>query len=45
MKILRLLPSSLRIMQNLRVGNRAAKISCVRYACHFTRELLTTGTT
>lgn len=44
-KLMRLVPSGLRIIQNLRVGNRSAYISAIRFGLHFSRELITTGTT
>lgn len=44
-KMLRLVPSTLRIIQNLRVGNKSAYISALRFVCHFIRELLTTWST
>lgn len=42
---LRVVPSFLRVLQNLRVGNRSSNISAVRYGVHFVRELLTRNST
>jgi hypothetical protein len=44
-KIFRFVPSTLRIIQNYRMGTRSGNISIIRYSGHFTRELLTTGST